>query len=358
MTFLITLLVFILIMSVLVLAHELGHFLAAKRAGILVEEFGFGLPPRIWGKKIGETLYSLNAFPFGGFVKLYGEELSEPARKGFVDRAFFEKSFLNRLSVLLAGVLMNIFLAVVIFSVIYYLYGIPARTDQIMVVGLAENSPAAVAGLRVDDRIVAVDGEKVAGLENFIALAGEKAGQVIELTITREGSSLVVDLVPRENPPEGEGPLGVAISDVELKKYPWYQMPYLGAREGIRESLGWSKLILSSMGKMFSGIFAGQVPKDLAGPIGVFQITGEAVKNGPLAVAKFLAIFSVNLAIFNILPFPALDGGRLVFLAYEFFTRKRADTKVEATVNTVGLVFLLSLMFLITINDILRLIHN
>lgn len=355
-----TLLVFIAILSVLVFVHELGHFLAAKRAGILVEEFGFGLPPRIWGKKVGETIYSLNALPIGGFVRLYGENGEEEKKakseknKG---RAFYEKSLWRRFSVLVAGVLMNLLLAITAFSILYYVYGIPSQTERVKIVSIAEGSPAQTAGLKTEDQLVAINGQKITSVDEFVKLSQEKAGDEIELEVLREeNQKMVLSLTPRQDPPEGEGPLGVAISDIELRKYPWYQMPFLGAREGLKESLAWGGMIFQTLKTTAVNLATqGKVPKDIAGPVGIYQITGQAAKLGPLAVLQFMGILSVNLAIINILPLPALDGGRLIFLGYEVVTKKRPHPKVENWINTAGMAFLLLLMLLITVNDILRL---
>ncbi len=355
-----------------------------------MEEFGFGLPPRIWGKKVGETIYSLNALPIGGFVRLYGEDgsgsVKEDANKG---RAYFEKPIWQRLTVLLAGVFMNLLLAVVAFAILYNIYGIPVKSDKVKIVGVSESSPAAVLGVKPEDEILAVDGQSVDSLEAFVSLTKEKAGQSMELTVKREKGNpcekvlegeaverekeqgglememvcregnLLFYITPRENPPEGEGPLGVVVSATELKHFPWWQMPFLGAREGFKESWAWGKMILGALRSTFVSLFTqGKVPKDIAGPIGIFQVTGEATKSGAWAVVQFLGILSVNLAIINILPFPALDGGRLIFLGYEAVTRKKPNPKVEGWVNTAGMAFLLALMLLITLNDIWRLISR
>jgi len=364
----------------------------------LVEEFGFGLPPRLWGKKVGETLYSINALPIGGFVKLYGEDPSSSRQDGISEgqvakgRAFFEKSIWKRLAVLLAGVTMNLLLAVVAFSVLYFVYGIPTKTGKVVIAGIAKNSPAELAELKLADQIIAVDGKKIFKMEKFVDLTKAKAGKLIQLEIVREKdnpcpkeiegeieeqnkvlggaatgeigfqcheNNLIISLIPRINPPAGEGPLGVAITDTELKKYPWYQTPYLGVIAGFKDSLSWGEMILDSLGKtLLALVTKGTVPKDIAGPIGIFQVTGEVAKSGFLAVLQFLGILSVNLAIINILPLPALDGGRLVFLGYEAVTRKKPNPKLELVVNNIGMVFLLGLMVLITINDILRLVKR
>lgn len=382
-----TLLIFIAVLSILVFVHELGHFLAAKKAGMFVEEFGFGLPPRIWGKKIGETTYSINALPIGGFVKLYGEDGGEsPPPVGAKGRAYFEKSILKRLSVLLAGVTMNLLLAIVSFSILYFVLGIPTKTGKIKILGITKDSPAQFAGLKEEDQIIGVDGKKVFSVDEFVQLTGEKAGNKIQLEIGRDkdnpckplegnqvlggatsseqgfnclGENLLVSLIPRESPPEGEGALGVVISETELKKYPWWQMPYLGAREGFKESLSWAGMILSSLKTTLTTLVVmGKVPRDVAGPIGIFQITGQVAKDGILAILQFLGILSVNLAIINILPFPALDGGRLIFLGYEVIFRRKVSPKIEMLVNQIGMAILLSLMALITVNDVLRLLKK
>lgn len=382
-----TLLLFIAILSLLVFVHELGHFLAAKKAGILVEEFGFGLPPKIWGKKIGETTYSINALPIGGFVRLYGEDGSgETSIDGAKGRAYFEKSIPRRLSVLLAGVTMNLLLAIVSFSILYFVLGIPTKTGKIKILGITKDSPAQFAGLKEEDQIIGVDGTKVISVDEFVRLTAEKVGKKIQLEISRDknnpckpsadtkvlggatpskedfgcrGENMLISLIPRESPPEGEGALGVVISETELRKYPLWQMPYLGAREGFKESLTWAKMIVSSLKQTLTTLVVmGKVPRDVAGPIGIFQITGQVAKDGFLAVLQFLGILSVNLAIINILPFPALDGGRLIFLGYEVITRKKASAKIELLVNQIGMAILLSLMVLITINDVLRLVRK
>lgn len=383
-----TFLLFLLILSLLVFVHELGHFLMAKRSGILVEEFGFGLPPRIWGKKIGETVYSINLLPIGGFVKLFGEddgsgsekrEVGREVRNRKLGRAFWAKPISTRLLVILAGVLMNFLLALLVFSITYWVMGIPTKTGQIKILGVAKDSPAALAGLKDGDQVVSLDGRKVEIGEEFINLTKERAGQVIRLEIKRDKDNpcqpnqkvlggmvgidfslnckegnLLVSLIPRVNPPEDQGPLGVIISEMEMKHYSSYLMPFYGIREGLKESVAWGKTILLSLGQMIKGLSQGQVPKDIAGPIGIYQATGIVAKSGYLAILEFIGILSVNLAIINILPFPALDGGRLILLGVEKIFGRRVTPKIEAWVNNLGMIILLFLLLLVTINDLLR----
>lgn len=355
-----TLLLFIFILSILVLVHELGHFLAARRVGIKVEEFAFGLPftKPVFSRKKGETVYSIYPLIFGGFVKLYGEDGAASTEvSASQGRAYYEKSIVKRTLVLLAGVCMNLLLALICFSVLYFVWGIPTKTGKVIVEDILEGSPAQAAQLKPKDWIVSVEGKTIKESSQLIGIATEKAGEEMEMEIAREDQSFIVKLVPRVNPPEGEGPLGVVITDSEFKKYPFYLMPFLGVREGFKESFSWGKMVLGSLGKMFSSLLLqGKVPKDIAGPIGIYQITGQAAKAGWLAVLQLLGIISVNLAIVNVLPIPAMDGGRLVFLLYEGVFRKKAPAKFEQMVNQIGMIFLLALMGLITFGDITRLI--
>ncbi|OGY17941.1 MAG: hypothetical protein A2784_00450 [Candidatus Chisholmbacteria bacterium RIFCSPHIGHO2_01_FULL_48_12] len=355
-----TLLIFLLILSVLVLVHELGHFLMAKRAGILVEEFGFGLPPRIWGKKIGETIYSVNWLPIGGFVKLFGED-AEPVISSqlSVNRAFFNQKKRVRLAVLIAGVVMNFGLGVVLFSVIYSRLGIPTKTETVRVMEVLADSPAAQAGIKSGEVVVAVGREPIKSTERFIEVIEESRGKSVEITLgdgTVGKYGRIVTVVPREKPPEGEGALGVAISSIQMKQFPWWQMPIRGAVVGMREAGAWGVTIGSGLVHMVSRWVAeGRVPTDVAGPVGIFQLTGGIAQAGLLAVLQFMGVLSINLAVLNLLPLPALDGGRLAFLAVEAVTRRRIKPGVEKLVHAAGMAVLLGLMAVVTVNDVVRL---
>lgn len=378
-----TTLTFIIILSVLVLVHEIGHFLLAKKAGIKVEEFGFGLPPRIIGKKIGETIYSLNWLMFGGFVRLKGEELEDgyDIRSEKAKRSFWAQSKKARTAVIVAGVTANFLLAIGAFTAVYSATGIPERGDQVKILGIVKDSPADLVGLKEGDIVVSFAQQKITSTETFIKVVDEMRGQKASLEIRREennpclekvsgppvgGSAgglifgcrdgnLVVDITPRTQPPEKEGPLGVVISDMTTKKYPLWQMPFRGAVVGFQEAIAWVGLILGSLGKMLADLITqGAVPKEIAGPLGIYQITGEVARTGILNIIHFLGILSVNLAIVNILPFPALDGGRLMFVVYEAVMRRRPKPSFERRANAAGMAFLLFLIMLVTINDLLR----
>lgn len=351
---LLTTLTFLIILSVLVLVHEGGHFWAAKKAGIKVEEFGFGYPPKIASKKINGTTYSINAIPFGGFVRLYGEE-SHFAKASW--DAFFTKSKKARAGVILAGVVANFILAIVCFAIVYSVSGIPTKTSQIKIIGVASDSPAITAGLKEDDVILTIDQVSIMTLADFTQKITDKKGQEIILTLKRENQIYSLAVTPRINPPENEGPLGVAITDMEMKKYPLWQMPFRGAIEGLKEAVGWGWLILNSMTMMVINLVAkGVVPKDVAGPIGIFQATSVVAKNGGLMVIQFMGVLSVNLAILNVLPIPAMDGGRLIFIAYEMIARRKPKAKTEQLINMIGIGLLVTLIILVTINDLRRIL--
>jgi regulator of sigma E protease len=348
-------LIFIIALSILVLVHELGHFLAAKRTGVKVEEFGLGLPPRIFGKKIGGTVWSLNWLPIGGFCKLYGED-----GDGKGTDAFNNKNPWQKMLIVLGGVLMNLVLAVVIFSVVYTITGVPKETDQVKIIGVAPNSPAASAGLKENDVILKVGDIKINKPDQLTTEVEKYKGKKVSLEIggTNHDSPVQMQVEVRENPPSGEGSMGVAISNTDLVKVHWYQF-YEGILAGFKEAYFWGKIIAGGVFDMIGGLLSGRVPKDVSGPIGMYEAT-SAIRNnqGLLAVIHFFGVVSVNLAIVNVLPFPALDGGRIIFVLYELFTRKRVNQKIETVVNNIGMLILLALIAIITAGDVMRIINR
>ncbi len=351
-------LIFVVALSILVLVHELGHYLAAIWTGVKVEEFGLGLPPKIFGKKIGQTVWSLNWLPIGGFCKLEGEDPSDV--KAIKNKtSFMYKNPWQKGIIVLGGVLMNIVLAVTVFSVVYTIVGVSKETDRVKVVGVSKNSPAEKAGLREDDWIVNVDSVSIKKSNQLIELVNKyKGGRVNLLVESKDGIRRGVVVEVRADPPVGEGSMGVAISNMELEKIKWYQF-YRGIWAGFKEAYYWGKIITEGVGKMIGGLIVGQVPKDVSGPIGMYEATSSIKKNqGMLAVVHFFGIVSVNLAVVNVLPFPALDGGRIIFVLYEMITKKRANQKFETAVNNFGMLVLLSLILMITVGDVLRLIKK
>lgn len=341
---LVTVIVFLLILTILVLIHEAGHFFVAKKLGIRVEEFGFGLPPRAFGKKIGETIYSLNWLPIGGFVKLYGED------EGSGLRAFYTRPIWQRAAVVVAGVFMNFVLAVVIISYVFT-QGVGVPTDKVHIQEVLKNTPAQTAGLVKDDIILAVDGKPIKKTDDLILLTKEKLGTEILLTIERKNNKFDIKIIPRKEYSKDQGPMGITISNVEFKKYSLLEAPF----QGLVESLRISWLTISGLAVMlWKWLIVGQVPQGVAGPVGVAQITGQAVQFGPMAVISFAGLLSLNLAILNILPIPALDGGRLLFILIEVVTRRRVNPHFERYAHTIGMVILLALIALVTFRDIMR----
>jgi len=355
---LVSILIFILVLSILILVHELGHFIVARKSGIKVEEFGFGLPPRLFGKKIGETIYSINALPFGGFVRLHGEQ--EETEETNIRRSFLHKSKKKRFLVVIAGVIMNFLLAIVCFAIVYSFSGVPKETGRLKVIDISTDSPAQKAGIVVGDVITKIGKDSVSSSNDFIektaTLKGKSTSFEIERTVGDQKSNLKINLTPRENPPEGEGPIGVTITTMEIYFPPVLLRPFYGIYYGFKDALYWGKTIAVGLWDLIAGVFRGVAPKDVSGPIGIFAITTEAAKSGILTLINFVGLLSVNLAVLNILPFPALDGGRLLFIGIEAITRKKVSSKLEGTIHSIGMIILLSLLLLITIGDIRRLI--
>lgn len=364
---LLTIVVFLLILSVLVLIHEAGHYFTAKKMGVKVEEFGFGFPPRIWGKKVGETVYSINWLPIGGFVKLYGEDEAGGGKitvsKGKntahttaikdAKRAFFSKNPWQRAAIVVAGVVMNFLLATVIISYLFAFVGVSAPGNMVQIVGLAKNAPAAKAGLKIGDTILAVDGKKVTDTNAVIAYTKAHEGKQITLQVeTTSEKRESIKLTPRVKYPANEGAMGIAISQNTItKKYPWYEAPFVGLKESAVES--WM-IVVGLWQAITTAAIEHQVPAGLAGPVGIAQLTGQFIQIGPNAVLSLVALLSLNLAILNVLPIPALDGGRLFFILIEAITRKKVNQQFESYVHAVGMALLLALIVFITIHDLIR----
>lgn len=361
---LVTIIVFLLILSILVLVHEAGHFVMAKIFGIKVEEFGFGLPPRAFGKKFGETIYSINWLPIGGFVKLYGEDEAGAGKPQFKtqkskikakdeNRAFFSRPVWQRAIVVFAGVFMNFALAVAIISFLFSVVGVPIPGNKVMVDAIVKSSPAETAGLKVGDTVEAINGISITSTTQLISITKQHLGEKLKLTIKDKGLKIKdLEITPRKKYPSNEGPMGVAISqDSTIKKYPWYEAPFVGTKEALHET----GLIANGLVMIVVQIFTkGSVPPDVAGPVGIAQLTGTVVNIGPFAVLSFISLLSLNLAIINILPIPALDGGRLFFILIEGIFRKKVNQKFEGYAHAVGMAILLGLIALITIHDLFR----
>jgi len=349
----ITLLIFILILGILVLVHEWGHFIVAKKSGLTVEEFGFGFPPRIFSFKVNETLYSINLLPLGGFVKILGENDGEAGNL----KSFASKSVGIRSLITFAGVAMNFILGALLLIIGFYI-GLPqgineeneavAKNIQIQIIAISNNSPAEKANLKLNDSI-----EGFGEISIFQDFIGKNKGKEINLKIKRGQDNLEIKIVPRMNPPEGEGALGIALAKTGLVSYPWYQSVWLGIKSAF--IITW-EIIKGFFGLIRNLLVFQKIPQEIAGPVGIAVMAGQATALGFIYLLRLVALISLSLAVFNLIPFPALDGGRLLFLGIEKIKGSKVNPKIENAIHSIGIVLLLALVVLITYRDILKLL--
>jgi regulator of sigma E protease len=336
---------FVVVFSLLIFSHELGHFVAAKLSRVRVGEFGFGYPPRMI--KLGqwhETTISLNWLPFGGFVKMSEDDPSTPG-------SLAGKSRGTRFFVLVAGSVMNLVLALVLFSATFMIGApTPYEGPGAGIYYVAPNSPAAQAGMKAGDTIVRIDGQQVVQIEQAVDLIKQHLGQPVQVVVQRDGQELpAMEVIPRVDPPENEGALGVAL-DLPLanRSYPIWQAVPMGIRTTINA--------VRAMGQAVAGAIMGNQPGiQVTGPIGIYTMTTEAAKTGLSRLVEFTAFLSLNLFLVNLLPLPALDGGRVIFVILEWIRggRKIAPEK-EGAVHAIGMLLLIGLMVVVTVMDYMR----
>lgn len=353
--------IFIISLNVLVFIHELGHFLVAKKNGLKVEEFGLGIPPRIFGIKKGETIYSINALPIGGFVRIFGEDGSHiDKQESFANRPAF-----TRIKILSAGIIMNLIFGIILFIVGFNI-GIPAIVEKnnvafiqnikTSILEVQKNSPAELAGLKMGDRILMLQkGDELVNnptVDELQQFTKKYAGQSIILTIERGKKELIVEVVPREKINEKEGPLGIVIGETGFLKYPFWRSIWEGFKAGI--SLFFSVFIMIFV-FLKSLIFQGRMIGEVAGPVGITVLGTEVLKLGVSYFIQFLATLSIYLSAINLVPFPALDGSRIFFILIEKIRGKAVASKTENLIHTIGFVILLIIFFVITYRDIAKL---
>ena len=349
MQVLISIVAFLVIIIILVVAHELGHFISAKARGVGVLEFGIGFPPRIWGIKRGGTLYSINALPLGGFVKLAGEE--DPK----VPASLASKGYGSRILVLASGSLVNILLPLVLFSVAFMLphslVSYPVTIQEV-----AANSPAEVAGLKVGDTILKVNGESVNNGVDVQRAIQISLGRELSMTVQHsDGTTQTLDMVPRWKPPQGQGATGILLGTpaaspvITSQRLPlWEAVP-----AGVKEAYQTLVLFKNEIERWIIGASSPQV----TGPVGIAQLTGEVARSGFSPLVEFAAFISINLGIVNILPLPALDGGRIAFVLLEMVRRgRRISPKTEGLVHLVGFLLLIGLILVVTYGDIVNIV--
>jgi len=346
---------------VLIILHELGHFLLAKRFGVKVEEFGIFLPPRLISKKIGETVYSLNLLPFGAFVKLHGE--TDQGRSEHW--SFGQKPIWQRALIILGGVVSFWIVSAILLSIMMGLGAPTAISDEenedlidprVMVMAVTPNSPAEMAGIRLGDTIRKFSifnfQSPINKVRELQELTEKYKGEEVTLTIERGREIFEVSLVPRVSPPEGEGPMGVVLVRTAMKPYPWHQALIQGVITTVNLTLaiiqGWIETLVLAVRREPIGV-------ELVGPVGIVGLIAQVGRLGISYFLQFIAIISVHIALFNLLPIPALDGGKLVFLGIEAVRKKPISLKTEQQITAFFFVLLIALIIWVTIHDIKRL---
>lgn len=330
-------------LSALIVIHELGHFLAARYFGVLVEEFGFGIPPKMFGKQWGETLISLNWLPLGGFVRLYGERHDDEKSGIAPGRSFAHQSAGKKVAIIVAGVIMNFLLGWFLIALVF-MAGLP---QSVLITEVKEKSIAQAVGLAVGDQFL--DFKTV---ESFIKFVEVNKGKPVLFKIQRNGNSLNIAVTPRVKTPEGEGNLGIAIVEAGLPKTGFFQAIW----RGLIAAIGMVGGIFFALGKLIAGIFVDRsILEKFVGPIGIVNIAIQTTKLGIVNFLQLLALISLNLAVFNVLPIPALDGGRLLFILIEKIKGAAINPKTENLINGLGFAFLLLLILTVTVKDILTL---
>ena len=335
------------IIVLLILGHEFGHFLTAKLTGVKVEEFGLFYPPRIAAFKWGETTYSLNLLPLGGFCRLLGEE--DPSSP----RSLASKRIPVRLLVLCAGSLINILLPIFLFTASYM---IPQETavGRVVLQEIAPGSPAEQAGLSPGDVVVQAGGHEILNSADLIYRIELNLGSPLELSVQRNGQPLTVRVVPRWRPPPEQGAVGITVTtedpQVRSISYPFWRAVPMGA-EALVDTL---KLFRNEVW----GSFIRRSTPQVGGPIAIFQIAGEIAKSGPGPLLAFAAFLSINLAIINLFPLPGLDGGRLAFVLLEAVRRKRVSPQRENLVHLIGMLLLIGLLIVVSYYDLMRVLHQ
>ena len=342
---------FVVTLMFLVFIHEMGHFLTAKWRGVKVLEFGIGMPPRIWGKQRGETLYSLNWIPLGGFCKMLGEE--DPSEPG----SLASKDPWSRLLVLSAGSLVMLIFPLILFIFVYMVpHSEPVGFEGLEIIGIAENSPAAAAEIEKGDEILSINGTRIATVDELGEVIEPHLGSEISMVLLRDGEQIEFNLVPRveEDIPEGEGSLGITITHARLiKESKWYP-PWTAVRLGCEQT--WNMMVALKDG--ISALISHEIPFEVGGVVAAGHVTTEIADRGTWEDLSFWAgVLSFNLGIVNLLPIPALDGGRIVFVLMEIVRRgKRVSPKTEGMIHFAGFVMLIGFIIFVTFQDIERII--
>ncbi len=374
MLILLSVFAFIALLTVLVIVHELGHFFAALWSNVTVEEFGFGIPPRV--KRLFTyrgTLFSLNAIPFGGFVRLKGENSLDPKDR-LQPGSFAAASIPARLLILVAGVFMNLFIAILLFTGGFWLWQWTPTYLSLEELTAAEErgevnvewalhlsevlpgTPAESAGIRKGGLLTKIDGVPVATVDEVLKLQeGKRSAIYTILYPEEENASFSKEETVTVNLQDGKS--GVALAPFVLSLEAEDRSFFTGVRIALRET--WTVTIgtVRGVGMLVRSLAVEQrVPQDIAGIIGIAQLTHTSIQEGFMKYLRLVALLSLSLGVLNILPFPALDGGRIIFVLYELVMRRPVNRHVEVVTNGVGIALIMALMVAVTWNDILRIL--
>jgi len=370
-----TIIIFILILSLLVFVHEVGHFVVARKFGVKAEEFGLGFPPRgfgfykntegkwkfVFGSKevrdAADTVYSVNLIPLGGFVKIKGENGDSDDPDSFMNKKIWQRA-----SILAAGVTMNMVLAAALLSV-GFMIGLPQALDgvnkkaeisdkNIQIIEVLPDSPAARSGFKFGDTILSVDNNEFTDNSELQDFVNGKVNQELEYKVKRGEGEKTFKVTPEIMEATGKGGIGIAIAETGTVKYPWYMAIW----EGIKATIILTWLIMAALYELLKNLILGNgVTADIAGPVGIATMTGQAARMGLIYLIQFTALLSINLAIVNFLPIPALDGGRILFLVIEKIKRRPVRRELEALLHNVGFILLMALVVLVTFRDVMKL---
>ena len=349
-----SLLAFVLSLGILIFIHEFGHFLAAKIFKVKVERFSLGFGPRLLGKQVGDTDYRISALPLGGYVKMLGESADEEIPEDLQRVSFAHQPLRKRITIVAAGPSFNLLLAVVLYTLVFGIFGLAKTTTHIG--SVTPDSPAATAGLQPGDKVIEVNGTPVKEWNQLSRLIQDSNGKPVQLEVLRGDKTFTVELTPQMK--ETQTILGekvrrpligiVASNNVIFEKINPLEAGYYA----VSQTIGMIKLTFVVLGKLMVGAIS---PRTLAGPIGIAEMSGEVAKAGPLAFLSFLALLSINLGILNFLPIPILDGGHLLFFFIEAVMGRPLSIRKRELAQQVGLFLLIALMVFVFYNDIYRL---
>lgn len=348
----------ILVLGFLILFHELGHFVVAKRAGVGVLKFSIGFGPKLFGFRVGRTDYVISAIPLGGYVKMVGEDPGEEVDPQDETIAFQHQPLWKRMAIVAAGPGANIVFAFLAFTLVFAIFGARTPSDAAKVGAVIENMPAAAAGLKTGDVISAVNGVSVEKWDKLSEAIRASAGSPVTLLVQRQGTTLEIQVAPEAKPDKnmfGET-LGTAyVIGIERGLDQEKVSPLRAIGMGARQTAWWVQTLLLSVAKMFQG----RIPaKDIGGPILIVQAAGQQARLGLEYLLHFMAVISINLGVLNLLPIPILDGGHFLFFLFEAILRRPLDIRHREIAQQVGLVLLVSLMAFAFYNDIARVVHG